>query len=102
VTARIPVELMEKIKYLEINVTDVIRDSLWNEVKASESLIVEIVKLKEWKSIGGLPATPEPTWRQLEGLSGEELTRARIRYVANIRKEVRRNAEELARNSELE
>jgi hypothetical protein len=39
---------MEKIKYLEINVTDVIRDSLWDEVKARERLISE---MGEWKSI---------------------------------------------------
>ncbi len=99
VTARIPVELMEKIKYLEINITDVIRDSLWDEVKARERLISE---MGEWKSIEGLSAAPDPMWKQLEGLSGEELTRARIRYVANIRKEARRAAEELDRKNELE
>ena len=91
VTARISVELMEKIKYLEISVTDVIKDSLENEVADRERLLAEMGK---WKHIGGLSDAPDPIWKRLEGLSGEELTRARIRHIASLKKEARRFARE--------
>ena len=98
VTARIPAELMEKIRYLEINVTDVIRDSLLNEVIDREKIIKE---MGEWKIIGGLLSSPESVWRQFEGLSGEELRLAQIRYVAKMKKDARETAEELARRDEF-
>ena len=91
VTARIPVELKKKIDYLEIDITQVIRDSLINAVSERER---ELEKFN-WRQIGGLnnkSDNPEIT----EGLSGEELKRARITLLAKLRKEARKNAEKIA------
>lgn len=93
VTARIPFELKKKIDYLEIDITQVIRDSLTKAVTERER---ELEKFKDnWRQIRGLnnkSDNPEIT----EGLSGEELKRARITLLAKLRKEARKNAEKIA------
>lgn len=95
VTARISQDLYKKIKYLEINVTETVRDSLLREVEEREALIEEIMNPELGKKkIGGLRDDHDRAWDQLQQLSGEEKKLAAVRYVANMRKEVRKMVEE--------
>lgn len=96
-TARISRDIYEKIKYLEISVTETVRDSLLREVEKREALIKEIMSLTPMKEkkIVGLRSDSDPLWEQLQQLSGEEKKHAAIRYVSNMRKEIRKTIEDL-------
>ena len=71
VTARIPVELKEKIKYLDINVTEVIREALMNAVEKKE--IINGPTKMEYRNIGGLKEPSPPFPEELRGLPPTEI-----------------------------
>jgi hypothetical protein len=72
VTARIPVELKKKIEYLNINVTEVVREALMKAVEKQEK-ISDPTKM-EWKTIGGLGGPPSPPFpEELKGLDLDKI-----------------------------
>jgi hypothetical protein len=71
VTARIPVELKKKIEYLNINVTEVVREALMKAVEKQEK-IPSPTKM-EWKTIGGLGEPSPPFPEELKGLDGDKI-----------------------------
>ena len=84
ITARIPQDLYKKVKYLEINVTEVVRHSLNEAVIEREAEVNEMLEsLPEMRIIGGLknPLPKDPLWEQIRESSGEEKKLAVIRYL---------------------
>jgi hypothetical protein len=105
ITARISPDLYEKVKYLEINITVVVRDSLIKSVVEREAQIDDFLEsLPEMRFIGGLKSDPERNsmLEQIRKSSGEERTLAVIRYLARVDTEARKELPKLIRELELE